>query len=151
MPDQRRPVVVQTRSREQLEMTQRLRDAGLRVTAPRLEILRLLATGEHYEVEALTGAARERLGTLTSQAVYDILRNFLQAGLAAKVERPGLPAVFESRVDPHHHALCTGCGRIVNVDARTPAITDPVVEGWELQEPELFYSGRCAQCLAKNV
>ncbi|OLB80612.1 MAG: hypothetical protein AUI14_06250 [Actinobacteria bacterium 13_2_20CM_2_71_6] len=50
-----------------------LRDAGLRVTSQRVAVVGVLAEGGHVDVETLTSKARERLGTLTSQAVYEML------------------------------------------------------------------------------
>ncbi|MFJ9029460.1 Fur family transcriptional regulator [Streptomyces sp. NPDC102274] len=125
---------------------QRLRDAGLRVTGGRLEILQLLTTGGHMDVEALTSAARERLGALTSQAVYEMLRHFLETGLVTKFERPGWPAVFEIAGAPHHHALCMKCGRVENVESNIPPTPRKGIRGWHIADTELLFKGECPDC-----
>ncbi|HZG03645.1 MAG TPA: Fur family transcriptional regulator [Streptomyces sp.] len=125
---------------------QQLRDVGLRVTGPRLEVLQVLQENDHMEVEEIASAARKRLGTLTSQAVYEMLKHFLETGLVTKFDRPGLPAVFEMMSDPHHHALCTRCGRVVNVDVQAPAPSRKSLHGWRLTGTELVFKGECPDC-----
>ncbi|MFC5719483.1 Fur family transcriptional regulator [Streptomyces gamaensis] len=125
---------------------QQLRDAGLRVTSPRLEVLHVLTAGGHLDVEAITAAARERLGTLTSQAVYEMLRHFLEAGLARRFDRPGRPAVFEAAGEPHQHALCEGCGRVAAVGAQAPPVPREGVDGWRLDGAEVVFRGLCPDC-----
>lgn len=127
---------------------QRLRDVGLRVTGPRLEVLQVLAAGGHMDVESITAAARERLGTLTSQAVYEMLRHFLETGLATKFDRPALPAVFEIAGPPHQHALCVRCGRVENVTAEVPEPAGPALRSWRMGEgAEIIFRGLCPDCL----
>ncbi|OEV05578.1 hypothetical protein AN216_02655 [Streptomyces oceani] len=127
-------------------MIQRLRDVGLRVTGPRLEVLRVLSSGEHLDVEAITNAARDRLGTLTSQAVYDMLRHFLDTGLVTKFDRPGWPAVFEIGDTPHQHALCVTCGQVVNISVTPEEIPRKRLRGWNLDSVEITFKGDCPDC-----
>ncbi|GAA2788025.1 Fur family transcriptional regulator [Streptomyces showdoensis] len=125
---------------------QRLRDVGLRVTGPRLEVLTVLAAGGHLDVEAITATARERLGTLTSQAVYEMLRHFQETGLVSKFDRPGLPAVFEVSGPPHQHALCVECGRVENVTATAPAPPRGSLPQWRVSDAEVVFKGLCPDC-----
>lgn len=131
---------------ERDEAIQRLRDVGLRVTGPRLEILQILAGGAHLDVESLTAAARKKLGTLTSQAVYEMLRHFLDTGLVTKFDRPGWPAVFEIADAPHNHALCTSCGRVENVESSTPRKPASGLRGWHVDGSEVVFKGQCPDC-----
>ncbi|MDJ0464886.1 transcriptional repressor [Streptomyces sp. H27-C3] len=125
---------------------QRLRDVGLRVTGPRMEVLQVLAAGGHLDVEAITAAARERLGTLTSQAVYEMLRHFLETGLVMKFERPGWPAVFEVMGEPHQHALCVDCGRVENVEAKAPSPPKKGLTDWRMTSADIVFRGHCPEC-----
>ncbi|MFJ3900158.1 Fur family transcriptional regulator [Streptomyces sp. NPDC090025] len=126
---------------------QRLRDVGLRVTGPRLEVLTVLAAGGHLDVEAITATARERLGTLTSQAVYEMLRHFQETGLVSKFDRPGLPAVFEVAGPAHQHALCVRCGRVENVAATAaPAPPAGSLPEWRVDDAEVVFKGLCPDC-----
>ncbi|MFF4582383.1 Fur family transcriptional regulator [Streptomyces sp. NPDC001373] len=143
-----RAVVEESTGRE--AVIQRLRDVGLRVTGPRLEVLQVLSAGGHMDVESITAAARERLGTLTSQAVYEMLRHFLETGLAAKFDRPGLPAVFEVSGPPHQHALCLRCGRVENVEAPVPEPAGDALTAWRTDGAEVVFKGLCPDCLAAS-
>ncbi|MFF3317548.1 Fur family transcriptional regulator [Streptomyces sp. NPDC003035] len=125
---------------------QRLRDVGLRVTGPRLEVLTVLASAGHLDVEAITTTARERLGTLTSQAVYEMLRHFQETGLVSKFDRPGLPAVFEISGPPHQHALCVQCGRVENVEAKAPTPPRGSLPDWQTTDAEVVFKGLCPDC-----
>ncbi|MFD3874964.1 Fur family transcriptional regulator [Streptomyces sp. NPDC058623] len=141
-------VVEESTGRE--AVIQRLRDVGLRVTGPRLEVLQVLAAGGHLDVESITATARERLGTLTSQAVYEMLRHFLETGLATKFDRPGLPAVFEVSGPPHQHALCLRCGRVENVRVEVPKPTGGELRTWRMDDAEVIFKGLCPDCLGAS-
>ncbi|WP_246467975.1 Fur family transcriptional regulator [Allocatelliglobosispora scoriae] len=118
-----------------------LREAGLRVTSQRLAVLAALAEG-HVDVETLTARARERLGTLSSQAVYEMLQRFVEVELVRRFHPPTGPIVFELDMDAHDHAVCTACGRIENVPAtsRRP----PTPPGWSVRET--VHIGTCPAC-----
>src|SRR4051812_35560117 len=103
-------------------LTEQLRDAGLRITAPRLAVLESLRGLSHVDADTVATAARSRLGTLSTQAVYDILRAFTAAGMIRRIEPAGSAAVYETRVgDNHHHVVCRLCGAIADVDCAVGA------------------------------
>ena len=90
------------------DVVAQLREKGLRVTAPRLAVMAALAElPGHADVEAIAAAARRRIGALSTQAAYDILRALHDAGLVRRIEPAGSPARYETRVgDNHHHVVC---------------------------------------------
>ena len=129
-----------------------LRSRGLRVTAPRLAVLDVLAElPPHVTAEQVEEGARRRIGTLSTQAVYDIMRAFHGAGLVRRIEPAGSPALFETRVgDNHHHLVCRDCGRTVDVDCahgEAPCLTPAAAEGYEIDEAEVIFWGRCPECV----
>lgn len=74
------------------EMSRALRAAGLRVTMPRLAMLTWLAGHPHSTVDAIAAGVRERFGTVSTQAVYDMLAACAAAGLLRRIEPAGSPA-----------------------------------------------------------
>lgn len=99
-----------------------LRSRGLRVTRPRLAVLDVLAGGGHLEVDEITRQVRERLDSVSTQAVYDVLGALSRAGLSRRIEPAGSPARYEARAgDNHHHVVCRGCGEIATSTARWAA------------------------------
>jgi Fur family ferric uptake transcriptional regulator len=94
-----------------------LRAVGLRVTRPRLAVLAAVRAGNHETADAIAQSARERIGSISTQAVYDVLSAFARAGLVRRIEPAGSPARFETRVgDNHHHVVCRDCGAVVDVE-----------------------------------
>jgi Fur family ferric uptake transcriptional regulator len=128
----------------------KLRAAGLRVTGPRIAVLGALAARGHADVDALAQAGRTEVGALSNQAVYDMLRVFVSAGLARRIEPAGHPALFEARTgDNHHHVVCRGCGRVADVDCvvgERPCLTPSQVHGFVLDEAEVTFWGLCPRC-----
>ncbi len=129
-----------------------LRDAGLRVTRPRLAVIDALGRQPHADVDSIADAARAELGTVSTQAIYDVLKAFTAAGLVRRIEPAGSPARFELRVgDNHHHVVCRSCGAIADVDCAhgsAPCLTASNDHGFSIDEAEVTYWGICPDCAA---
>lgn len=133
----------------------RIRSAGLRVTAPRVAVLDVLADLPHADVESILSQTRSRIGAVSTQAVYDVLRALVQAGLVRRIEPAGSPARFEARTgDNHHHVVCRGCGAAQDVDCavgETPCLTPSQAHGFVLDEAEVTFWGLCPSCAAAQA
>jgi Fur family transcriptional regulator, stress-responsive regulator len=129
-----------------------LRAQGLRVTRPRIAVLEVLGAGGHLDVEEITRRVRDRLESVSTQAVYDVLGALTRAGLARRIEPAGSPALFEARNgDNHHHVVCRGCGIILDVDCVTgsaPCLDPSQTHGFEVDEAEVTFWGLCPACQA---
>jgi Fur family ferric uptake transcriptional regulator len=130
---------------------ERLKQADLRITAPRLAVLEALAEGgAHADAETLAKAARSRLGTLSTQAVYDNLHTLVQIGMVRRIEPAGHPARYELRVgDNHHHIICRQCGRTEDVDCTVgaaPCLMPSESHGFVVEEAEVIFWGLCQAC-----
>ena len=129
-----------------------LRAAGLRVTKPRLAVLAEVAAHPHADVETITTGARARLGSLSTQAVYDVVHALTEAELLRQVEPAGSPARFElARGDNHHHLVCRTCHDIVDVPCstgRAPCLRASNDHGYLIDEAEVTYWGLCPACRA---
>jgi len=125
------------------------------VTQPRLAVLAAVQEHPHADTEVLIGAARERLGTVSHQAVYDVLRVLTSVGLLRRIEPAGSVARYELRVgDNHHHVVCRTCGTVADVDCAvgdTPCLTASDDHGFEIDEAEVVYWGLCPACLPAAV
>ncbi len=134
------------------ELARVLRAAGLRVTRPRVAVLDAVHARPHADTDALIGAARARLGAVSHQAVYDVLRTLTDAGLVRRIQPGGSVARYEARVgDDHHHLVCRSCGAISDVDGatrETPCLSPPDDTGFLVDRAEVFYWGRCRACAA---
>ena len=136
------------------DLERTLRAAGLRVTRPRLAVLDAVHAHPHVDTEALIGAARARIGAVSHQAVYDVLRVLTDSGLVRRIQPQGSVARYEARVgDNHHHLVCRSCGAISDVDCATgeapcltPATDGGPAGGFLVDEAEVVYWGRCRSC-----
>ena len=127
-----------------------LRGAHLRVTRPRLAVLGAVHDHPHADTDTLIGASRARMGEVSHQAVYDVLRVLTDAGLVRRIQPSGSVARYESRVgDNHHHVVCRSCGTIADVDCavgETPCLTADTDHGFAIDEAEVVYWGTCPAC-----
>lgn len=130
-----------------------LRQRGIQVTAQRLAVVRAVASRPHSTADAVAEAVRAEIGAISLQSVYDALALLVAEGLIRRIQPAGSPARFESRVgDNHHHLICRTCGRTVDVDCAVgsaPCLTAADSSGYEIDEAEVVYWGRCPDCLAK--
>ena len=129
-----------------------LRAASLRVTQPRLAVLDAVRAQPHLDTRALIQAARARLGAVSHQAVYDVLRALVDSGLVRRIQPDGFDARYEARVgDNHHHLVCRDCGAIADVDCATgaaPCLTPVADADFVIDEAEVVFWGRCPSCAA---
>jgi Fur family transcriptional regulator, stress-responsive regulator len=130
-----------------------LRARGLRVTRPRLAVLDVLAEGPgHLDVDDIAVRVRQRLDSVSTQAVYDVLGVLSRAGLARRIEPAGSPARYEARAgDNHHHVVCRACGTIADVDCvvgAAPCLDPSLAHGYDVDEAEITFWGLCPACQA---
>ena len=133
----------------------RLRAVGLRVTRPRVAVLAELADRPHADVEAIAAGARDRLGSVSTQAIYDVVHALTRVGLLRCVEPAGLRAVFEVETgDNHHHLVCRGCGVIIDVPCATgevPCLQASDDHNFCIDEAEVTFWGLCPPCRAVST
>ena len=132
------------------DLASAVRDAGLRVTGPRVAVLAEVTEAEHVTAEQIAQAVRERAGTISTQAVYDVLGALTRAGLLRRIEPAGSPARYEIRVgDNHHHVVCRSCGAITDVDCAVnepPCLSPADANGFVIDEAEVTFWGLCTTC-----
>jgi Fe2+ or Zn2+ uptake regulation protein len=132
-----------------------LRGVALRVTRPRIAVLSAVHRHPHADTDSIIDAVRADLGEVSHQAVYDVLRALSAAGLVRRFQPKGSVARYEARVgDNHHHAVCRSCGAIADVACavgHTGCLTPSDDSGYEIDEAEVIYWGRCPQCVAANI
>ena len=129
-----------------------LRNHGLRVTAKRLAVLRAVATRPHSSTDDIYRAVQAEVGAVSQQAVYDALASCTDRGVLRRIQPAGSVARYEARVgDNHHHLICRTCHRMVDVDCAVgemPCLTAADDAGYEIDEAEVVYWGRCPDCAA---
>lgn len=127
-----------------------LRDAGLRITQPRLAVISALAEHPHASADDVFATIIHDLPGTSVQAVYHVLSDLTERSIARRIEPAGSPARYELRVgDNHHHIVCTNCGAIADVDCvvgHAPCLTPDSTHGFTLNEAEVMFWGTCGAC-----
>jgi Fe2+ or Zn2+ uptake regulation protein len=133
------------------QIADQLRARGLRVTAPRMAVLRAVADLRgHPEADSIAAHARALIGTISTQSVYDSLHTLARVGLVRRIEPAGSPARYETRVgDNHHHKVCRVCATVEDVDCASgeaPCLAADDSDGFAVDEAEVTFWGVCASC-----
>jgi Fur family ferric uptake transcriptional regulator len=131
-----------------------LRQRGIQITAQRLAVLRAVSGQPHITADSVADIVRGEIGAISLQSVYDALAVLVAEGLIRRIQPAGSAARFEDRVgDNHHHLICRICGRVVDVDCAVgsaPCLTARDDRGYEIDEAEVAYWGRCPDCVARG-
>jgi Fur family ferric uptake transcriptional regulator len=99
-----------------VEEGQQLKDAGLKITMPRVKILQILeqSSDHHLSAEDVYKRLLEMGEDVGVATVYRVLTQFEAAGLVTRHNFEGGYAVFELSQGEHHdHLVCVKCGRVV--------------------------------------
>jgi Fur family transcriptional regulator, ferric uptake regulator len=93
-----------------------LRNAGLKVTLPRLKILEMLESSpsKHLSAEDIYRQLLESQEDIGLATVYRVLTQFETAGLVIRHHFEGGHAVFELERGHHHdHMVCLETGKVI--------------------------------------
>lgn len=127
-----------------------MREHGLRVTRGRLAVLEVLEKHPHSSAETVVAMVHQELPDVSIQSVYNVLNDLTEQGILRRFAPPHSPALYETRVnDNHHHAICTSCGRVEDVDCavgHAPCLTPSDSHGMVIQIADVLYQGICEDC-----
>jgi Fur family peroxide stress response transcriptional regulator len=144
------PVKTSSKQEAQERLHAHCRAHGLRVTPQREAIYaELCRAGTHPTAEQLLTRLRPRFPNLSLDTVNRTLLTFAEMGLADVVEGRGSPRRYDPTTDPHHHAYCTRCGAILDIqnthwdDLAVPA---EISRTFKVTTKRVVLSGICARC-----
>jgi Fur family peroxide stress response transcriptional regulator len=126
---------------------------GLKVTPQRQCIFQILhANPTHPTAEAIYAAARARMPTISLKTVYETLHGLAALDQIHQLDLGTGSSRFDPLVHPHHHLVCTSCGRVENVDIDLDAmsLTAAQRQGFVIRHAEIILHGVCPECRARN-
>jgi Fur family transcriptional regulator, stress-responsive regulator len=133
---------------------EQLRERGIQVTAQRIAVLHAVSAQPHVTADVVADMARDDIGAISKQSVYDALAALVDAGILRRIEPAGSPARYETRVgDNHHHLVCRGCGGVLDVDCvlgEAPCLTAADASGFAVDEAEVTFWGTCPACTSHS-
>jgi Fur family ferric uptake transcriptional regulator len=129
-----------------------LKNAGLKVTLPRIKILEMMenSTNRHQSAEDVYKALLDSGEEVGLATIYRVLTQFESAGIVKRHHFEEGHSVFELNQGAHHdHILCVKCGRVdefvdETIETRQKAIANDL--GYEMTDHSLYMYGICPAC-----
>lgn len=124
---------------------------GQRCTPQRTAVYRFLqGTDIHPTAEEVFLHVRGELPNISLATVYKSLETLVGCGLARKLSYADTSARYDRRTEPHLHARCLACGRIVDVPGHFPSAELVPLENqaghFRVTDCRVEFTGYCAQC-----
>jgi Fe2+ or Zn2+ uptake regulation protein len=133
-------------------LTEQFRAQGLKVTPQRQSIFRALASSTaHPTAESVYATVSAEMPTISLRTVYQTLNDLAAMGELSTLDVGTGSTRFDPNLEPHHHLVCDGCGRIDDVHADFPGVHVPEqreAAGFQVTATEIVFRGRCADCAA---
>ena len=138
-----------------------LRGKGLKVTSQRMIVLDIMASrpGEHLTAEEIYDLAKENSPDIGLATIYRTVQVLLELHIINKVTFDDGFARYELNGDEsisghrHHHAICTGCGKVYSLESDLlDSLEEEVMEklGFLVTNHEVKLYGLCSECRTKN-
>ena len=128
-----------------------LESNGQRYTEQRAAVYRfLLGTETHPTADEVFTSVRQEIPDISLATVYKSLETLVGCGLAIKLTYGDGSARYDGRTDPHHHARCLDCGKVIDwpgyIDASALAGQLQPVHGFSVEGYRLELVGHCTEC-----
>ena len=128
---------------------QKLLDCGIRPSLQRIEIMRYLLTHPtHPTIDEIFMELKKRIPTVSRTTIYNTLRMFSEKGGALMITIDEHHVCYDGTTTPHAHFSCKVCGRVFDMPPPTPQST--AIEGFSIDDAQLYYKGVCADCQRKR-
>ncbi len=131
------------------DLTTALRERGMRVTSQRIVVHRALGElDRHVTADELLEAVTERLPSVSLPTIYATLDLLEELGMVRRLQRAGT-TLFDPRVEPHHHLVCSSCGTVEDLDSELDSAALERAAGRRDFQPdriEAIVHGRCRNC-----
>ncbi|MFP4383509.1 MAG: Fur family transcriptional regulator [Spirochaetia bacterium] len=132
-------------------LMERLRDRGWRITVQRRTVAEVL-TGRniHLTAEEVFRRAKESVPEISRATVYNILGDLVTMGEVGEVQFGAGSTIYDpNSPTPHHHLVCTRCGKVYDVMPKgldQLELPKSQKEEFILDRVEVIFRGRCSRC-----
>lgn len=143
----------QSAREDEADLLAQLRGAGLRVTQPRLAVLRALREcGGHPSADELAVRLEQQDIVLPRATVYNVLADLARHGLVDIAESGPGRTLYESTRERHDHFICRLCGTILDVEAchASHVRRFKLLPGARVEQTSVVYRGICPRCNVKR-
>ncbi len=138
-------------------LEEKLRQKNLKITPQRLEILRAVQNHQcdHPSAELIYQAVKKRYPAVSLATVYKTLETLVQIGeIRVAIVSDGKTR-YDTRMDRHHHFLCSACGGVQDVEMRMDCLEtctpESLIGKGTIHRGEVIFHGICSGCEAKQA
>jgi Fe2+ or Zn2+ uptake regulation protein len=133
------------------EYAQLLKDNALKVTTPRIEVLKYLDHHRtHPTVEHIYKALKIKHPSLSRTTIYNTLEILKKHDLVQVLSISASESHYDLKRELHHHFLCTRCSRIIDIEITCPNLDRILRGGHRVDEVHGYFRGVCSTCLKKG-
>jgi len=136
-------------------LEEKLRQAKLKITPQRLEILRALhKVPPHPSVEQIYCAVKKRYPAVSLATVYKTLETLVEIGEIRVALISNGKTLYDTRLEDHHHFICTQCGYVEDVDIKLDCLEtcapSQLFHKHRVDHNEVVFHGVCGDCLSSE-
>jgi Fur family peroxide stress response transcriptional regulator len=137
------------------QMIKVLKDKGHRLTPQRLAVLKILSRSEgHPSVETIFETVKAMFPTTSLATVYNTIHLLKNAHEVLELGFHNLGSRYDgNKPYPHPHAICTGCGKIVDPECTSlEGLTREMGShtGFNITHHQVYFFGLCPRCQEKG-
>lgn len=129
-----------------------IRSKGLRVTAARVAVLKILEDSlEPVDIATIYKEISKSHVDADQATIYRIIENFLDKNLITKLQFQEKRFFYEAKRPEHHHAICSECGKIQDISNCSIKRTEQRIRekhGFFVKSHSLEFFGICHECLS---
>lgn len=128
-----------------------LKDHSLKVTSPRLEILKYLDQHHtHPNVEEIYSTLKKKHPSLSRTTVYNALEILQKHKIVQVLTVSGSELRYDIEQGMHHHFICIQCGAIYDIAISCPNMDRTIVGGHHVEDVQGYFKGICKKCQMKE-
>ena len=120
------------------------------LTRQREVVLKVIREGkEHLTANDVFARAKAILPSISFATVYNSLRYLKEAGHIAEIQFGNGASRFDRMTSRHDHAICTSCGKLVDIEMDIPAEIVKRAARYSKFKPESLeftLRGKCPEC-----
>lgn len=102
----------------------------------------------HPDVETVYNKMVLENPSFSRTTVYNCLKDLSACGLLIPVRIDDEKIRYDANTDFHGHFKCENCGRIFDFSCAEQSAVG--LDGFEIRQKDVYYSGLCADCKNKN-
>lgn len=125
-------------------------DSPIRMTLQRQAVLEVVrASRDHPTAMEIFERVRARYPHVAYSTVYTALNALVDAGLVTELRIGKHPTRYDGRTEHHHHALCEGCGQVVEIEGDLCQCQVAVIHrltGFQVRQVRVELRGLCPAC-----